>query len=215
MPSGRLIALLALPAMAGGCETTLRLEAPEQPIEMALDVGVTYEVVVRPPAPTGALGAGSLPDDPAARERLINRSLDHALVEAGGDRALLFRARRDETGTRFSASHEVTLPSAEPVRPQLQDLPFERASAEGAALAAGQCYFRNVEDLEDVARIHQLQDQTVTALGACPIVDRDGDLIGVVSVNWVQGQTVDQGRAHGALSEVANVLAAQISGTGL
>ena len=215
MPSRRLTALLVVAAMTSGCETTVRLEAPEQPIEMALDVGVTYEVVVRPPTPTGALDIADLSDTTAARERLINRSLDHALVVAGGNRALLFRTRRQANGTRFSASHEVTLPSATPVRGQLQDLPLNVASAEGAALAAGQCYFRYVEDLEDVARIHQLQDQMVTALSACPVIGSDGGLVGVVSVNWDNSQVVDQDRAHGALSEAASVLAAQLPGAGL
>lgn len=215
MPPCRFASLLAATTLAGACETTLQIEAPDRPIEMALDVGVTYDVVVRPPSPTGALALDSVPGSPAARERLINRSLDHALVEAAGDRALLFRAIPDGTALSFSVSHEITTPSTLSVRQQLQNLPLDPASSEGAALASGQCYFRYVEDLEDIARIHRLQDQSVTALAACPIVAPTGALVGAVSVNWDRGQLVDQDRAHGALSEAADTLAPQIAADNL
>ena len=206
MPGLRLIMLLAAVGLAGGCETTVQLEAPDQPIEMALDVEVTYDVVVRPPTPTGALGMDRVPTDPTARERLINRSLDHALVEAAGDRALLFRARQNGAGIRLDASHEITAPSTRPVLTQLRNLPLDPASPEGAATADGKCYFRYVEDLEDLARIHQLEGQSVTALAACPVIAANGRLVGVVSVNWDRGQTVNQDRAHSALSEAASAL---------
>ena len=211
----RIAVLPAIVALAGGCETTVRLEAPDRPIEMALDVGVTYDVIIRPPTPTGALTMDRVPDEAAARDRLINQALDHALVEAAGDRSLLFRSDRDAAGIRFSASHEVTLPSATPVRTLTQNLPLDAASAEGRALTAGQCYFRYVQDMGDVARIHQLEDQSVTALAACPIVAADGTLAGAVSLNWDRGQIVDQDRAHNALSDAASAIAPILTDTGL
>lgn len=186
--------------VAGAC-TTVRLEAPSEPIQINVDV------VVRELAATESPGIDAAPSDPAARERLIRLSLRNARIAATADRALLLRAREDSSGDVFlDTTHEVAGSGEAMLRDVLQDVLLDVDSFEGATLATGKCYFRYVDDFEDLARIKRLREQVVTALAACPVILADGRLAGVVSVNWDHDQTVDQEAAHVALSEAANTL---------
>lgn len=175
---------------------------PDEPIRISVDV------VVRAPEPTGDLGVTRAPSAPQARDRLVLRALRHAQIEAAGDRAILLRLQQGQNGrTILKATHEVVAPGEPRLRDRLQSLPWNENEFEEAALAAGDCYFRYVTDIEDRARLEELLGQAVTALSACPVLYPDGGLYGVVSINWDKDQIVDQATAHRALSEAADVLA--------
>lgn len=193
---------LALLLAIGACHSRLQIVPPDEPIRISVDV------VVRTPEPTGDLGVTRAPSDPQARDRLVLRALRHARIEAAGDRAILLRLRQKQDGqTVLSATHEVAAAGEPRLENRLQSLPWNENEFEEATLASGNCYFRYVREFDDRARMEELLGQAVTALSACPVLDRDGRLYGVVSINWDKNQIVDQVTAHRALSEAADVLA--------
>ncbi len=202
--SASLAFLLAL----GACDANVYIVPSEEPIRISVDV------VVRAPEPTGDLAVTRAPSDPEARDRLVVQALRHARLEAAGDLAILMRLQQGQNGrTVIDTTHEVLSDGEPALKSHLQNLPWNDAEFEEATLAAGDCFFRYVTDLDDRARMAELRGQAVTALGACPVLYPDGRLYGAVSLNWSRDQTVDQDTAHRALSEAIDVLGMLLEAT--